>query len=95
VKASWWAYSTTQDYFDVFYTASVTSPSWVLVSANNQATSTTAENTTTVTFTPPTAGTYAVRAQLRYDPNRKVTTPAACQANSGYDDHDDLVFVVQ
>jgi kumamolisin len=95
VKALWWAYSTTQDYFDVFYTASVTSPSWVLISANNLATSTTAENTTTVTFTPPTAGTYAVRAQLRYDAGRKVTTPSACQSNSGYDDHDDLVFVAQ
>jgi len=95
VKASWWAYSTTQDYLDFYYTASVTSPSWVLISANNLATSTTAENTTTVTFTPPTAGTYAVRAQLRYDPGRKVTSPSACQSNSGYDDHDDLVFVVQ
>jgi subtilase family serine protease len=95
VKASWWAYSTTQDYFDLFYTASVTSPSWVLISSNNLATSTTAENTTTATFTPPTAGTYAVRAQLRYHPGRKVTSPSACQANSGYDDHDDLVFVVQ
>jgi kumamolisin len=95
VKASWWAYSTRQDYFDLFYTASVTSPSWVLISANNLATSTTAENTTTATFTPPTAGTYAVRAQVRYDPGRKVTSPSACQANSGYDDHDDLVFVVQ
>jgi subtilase family serine protease len=95
VKASWWAYSTTQDYFDLYYTASVTSPSWVLISANNLATSTTAENTTTVTFTPPAAGTYAVRAQERYDPGRKVTSPSACQANSGYDDHDDLVFTVQ
>jgi subtilase family serine protease len=95
IKASWWAYSTTQDYFDLYYTASVTSPSWVLISANNLATSTTSENTTTVTFTPPTAGTYAVRAQLRYHPGRKVTSPSACQANSGYDDHDDLVFVVQ
>ena len=95
IKASWWAYSTTQDYFDLFYTASVTSPSWVRISANNLATSTTSENTTTVTFTPPTAGTYAVRAQLRYDPGRKVTSPSACQSNSGYDDHDDLVFVVQ
>jgi subtilase family serine protease len=95
VKASWWAYSKSTDYLDVFYTASVTSPSWVLISANNLATSTTAENTTTVTFTPPTAGTYAVRVQERYDPGRKVTSPSACQANSGYDDHDDLVFVVQ
>jgi kumamolisin len=95
IKASWWAYSKTQDYFDLFYTASVTSPSWVLISANNLATSTTSENTTTVTFTPPTAGTYAVRAQERYDPGRKVTSPSACQSNSGYDDHDDLVFVVQ
>jgi kumamolisin len=95
ITASWWAYSTTTDYFDLFYTASVTSPSWVLISANNLATSTTSENTTTVTFTPPTAGTYAVRAQERYDAGRKVTSPSACQANSGYDDHDDLVFVVQ
>ncbi|MFY9644142.1 MAG: S53 family serine peptidase [Terriglobales bacterium] len=95
IKASWWAYSTTQDYFDLYYTASVTSPSWVLISANNLATSTTSENTTTVTFTPPAAGTYAVRAQVRYDPGRKVTSPSACQSNSGYDDHDDLVFVVQ
>jgi kumamolisin len=95
ITASWWAYSTTQDYFDLYYTASVTSPSWVLISANNLATSTTAENTTKATFTPPTAGTYAVRAQLRYDAGRKVTNPAACQSNSGYDDHDDLVFVVQ
>jgi leucyl aminopeptidase len=95
VTASWWAYSTTQDYLDVFYTASVTSPSWVRISANNRATSTSAENTTSVTFTPPTAGTYAVRVQERYDPNREVTSPSACQSNSGYDDHDDLVFVVQ
>ena len=95
VTASWWAYSTTQDYLDIFYTASVTSPSWVLISANNLATSTTSENTTSVTFTPPTAGTYAVRVQERYDPGRKVTSPSACQSNSGYDDHDDLVFVVQ
>jgi subtilase family serine protease len=95
VTASWWAYSTTQDYLDFYYTASVTSPSWVLISANNLATSTTAENTTSVTFTPPAAGTYAVRVQERYDPNRKVTSPSACQSNSGYDDHDDLVFVVQ
>jgi hypothetical protein len=36
-----------------------------------------------------------VRVQERYDPGSKVTSPAACQANSGYDDHDDLVFVVQ
>jgi len=95
VTASWWAYSTTQDYLDFYYTASVTSPSWVLISANNLATSTSAENTTSVTFTPPTAGTYAVRVQERYDPNKKVTSPSACQSNSGYDDHDDLVFVVQ
>jgi len=95
ITASWWAYSTTTDYFDFFYTASVTSPSWVLISANNQAKSTTSENTTSVTFTPPTAGTYAVRAQLRYKTGSKVTNPSACQSNSGYDDHDDLVFVVQ
>ena len=95
VTASWCAYSTSQDYLDFYYSASVTSPSWVLISANNKATSTTAENTTTVTFTPPAAGTYAVRVQERYDPGSKVTSPAACQANSGYDDHDDLVFVVQ
>jgi subtilase family serine protease len=95
IKTSWWAYSTTTDYFDLFYTASVTNPSWVLISSNNLASSTTSENTTTATFTPPTAGTYAVRAQLRYHTGRKVTSPSACQANSGYDDHDDLVFVVQ
>jgi kumamolisin len=95
ITASWWAYSTTTDYLDFFYTASVTSPSWVTISANNQAKSTTSENTTSVTFTPPTAGTYAVRAQLRYKTGSKVTSPSACQSNSGYDDHDDLVFVVQ
>jgi leucyl aminopeptidase len=95
VTASWWAYSTSTDYLDFFYTASVTSPSWVLISANNKASSTTAENTTAVTFTPPTAGTYAVRVQERYHTGSKVTTPSACQSNSGYDDHDDLVFVVQ
>jgi kumamolisin len=94
VTASVWAWSTTQDYLDLFYTASVTSPSWVLIKSNIAPTKAGAENTLSATFTPPTAGTYAVRAQFRYT-TRKVSSPSACQSNSGYDDHDDLIFAVQ
>jgi kumamolisin len=94
VTASVWAYSTTQDYLDLYYTASVTSPSWVLIKSNILPTTAGAENTLSSTFTPPTSGTYAVRAQFRYATSL-VTSPSACRANSGYDDHDDLVFAVQ
>jgi leucyl aminopeptidase len=93
VKASVWAWSTTQDYLDLYYTTSVTSPSWVLIKSNIAPTTAGAENTLSATFTPPTAGTYAVRAQFRYTTS-KVTSPTACQSNSGYDDHDDLIFAV-
>ena len=94
VTASVWAYSTTQDYLDLYYTASVTSPSWVLIKSNIAPTTAEAVNTLSATFTPPTSGTYAVRAQFRYATSR-VTSPSACQTNSGYDDHDDLIFAVQ
>jgi len=89
VTATVWAYSSySSDHLDLYYSSSVTSPSWVFIKtitptkAGSQALST--------TFTiPSTTGLHAVRAQFRYQ-----GSASSCTTGS-YNDHDDLVFAVQ
>lgn len=78
------------DKLDVYYTSNTTTPSWTLV--GTQACTAAGVKTFTATYTLPagSAGsTQAVRGTFRYN-----GSVSACGTNSGYDDHDDLVFTM-
>ncbi|MGA2965581.1 MAG: S53 family serine peptidase [Terriglobales bacterium] len=89
VTATVWAYSSyTSDHLDLYYTSSVTSPSWTLIKTITPTKA--GSQTLSATFTiPSTAGLHAVRAQFRYN-----GSASSCTTGS-YNDHDDLIFAVQ
>jgi hypothetical protein len=83
-----WCYSSA-DSLDLYYTNNVSSPTWTLI--NTQKCTASGVKTFTAPYTLPSTGTnQAVRATFRYN-----GSASACGTNSGYDDHDDLVFGVQ
>jgi leucyl aminopeptidase len=76
------------DKLDVYYTSNATTPSWTLV--GTQSCTAAGVKTFTATYTLPSGANQAVRGTFRYN-----GSASACGTNSGYDDHDDLVFGVQ
>jgi len=89
VSATVWAWSGfTSDHLDLYYAANASSPSWVLIGTINPTVA--GAQTLSANYTLPSGGaSQAVRANFRYQ-----GSAAACGTNSGYDDHDDLVFAV-
>ena len=86
VTATVYAYSTSSDYLDLYYTATASSPSWTLVGTYKP--SATGITTITANYTLPTGTLQAVRANFRYN-----GSAGSCTTGS-YDDHDDLIFAV-
>ncbi|MET0404559.1 MAG: M20/M25/M40 family metallo-hydrolase [Cystobacter sp.] len=87
VDTTVYAYSTTSDKLDLYYSASATSPSWTLIGTYSP--SGTGTTTISATYTLPAGGVQAIRANFRYQGS------ASSCSSGGYDDHDDLVFTVQ
>jgi hypothetical protein len=89
ISATIWAWSGyTSDHLDLYYTANANSPSWTLIGTINPTTS--GAQTLTKTYTLPAGSLQAIRGVFRY-----TGSPSSCGTNSGYDDHDDLVFATQ
>jgi leucyl aminopeptidase len=92
IEATVYAYSTTEDRLDLYYSASATNPSWKLIGTYSP--SSTGVTTLSATYTLPTSGVQAIRAHFRYaGPDGANSTARVC-GNGGYDDRDDLVFTV-
>ncbi len=88
VSATVWAYSSyTSDHLDLYYTANANSPSWTLISTITPTAA--GAQTLSANYTLPSGTLQAVRAVFRYN-----GSASACGTNSGYDDHDDLIFAV-
>lgn len=88
VDAKVWAYSTKNNFLDIYVTSNTTHPTWKQVATVQP------HQTRTVilssTFTLPNEGmVHAVRANFRYQ-----GSPGVC-TQGDYDDHDDLAFAVQ
>lgn len=87
IDAKVWAFSSTSNYVDFFYSLNPNGPVWTLIGTAQPAMS--GESTVSMTYTLPLVGQVtAIRAQLRYG-----GAPDACNVGS-YNDHDDLVFTV-
>jgi len=88
VSITVWCWGTA-DKMDLYYTTNTATPSWTLI-GTQACTAGAVAKTFTATYTLPTGSTQqAVRATFRYN-----GSASACGTNSGYDDHDDLVFGV-
>lgn len=87
VEATVWAYSTSSDTLDLYYSASASSPSWKLIGSYKP--SSTGATTISATYTLPTGSVQAIRANFRYQ-----GSASTCSSGS-YDDRDDLIFTVQ
>jgi hypothetical protein len=87
IDATVWAWSTgSSDALDLYYAADATSPSWVYITTIVPPSG--GAHTLSATYTLPSGGLQAVRANFRY-----VGSASPCSTGS-YDDHDDLVFAV-
>jgi hypothetical protein len=88
VDATVWAWVTpSSDKLDLYYAANASNPVWTLIGTLTPPGS--GQRVLSATYVLPAGPLQAVRARFRYQ-----GTPAPC-LNSGYDDHDDLVFAVQ
>ncbi|NMO16275.1 M20/M25/M40 family metallo-hydrolase [Pyxidicoccus fallax] len=89
VEATVWAYSTTADKLDLYYTGDATAatPTWTYITTLSPPAK--GAQTLSATYTLPAGAVQAVRARFRYN-----GSPAACGTGS-YNDHDDLVFAAQ
>ncbi|HVD77270.1 MAG TPA: hypothetical protein VNH43_06645, partial [Vicinamibacteria bacterium] len=89
VDATVWAWTTpSADHLDLFFAPDANSPVWSLIATLTPTAA--GARTLSATYTLPSGGTVqAVRANFRYN-----GSAAACGANSGFDDHDDLAFAV-
>ncbi len=84
-----WPGGPTSDHLDLYRAANANSPSWTAVATNITPTSgQTGIQTFTATYTLPSGGLQAVRAQFRYQ-----GTASSCTSGS-FNDRDDLVFAV-
>ncbi|OJH42814.1 M20/M25/M40 family metallo-hydrolase [Cystobacter ferrugineus] len=92
IEATVYAYSTTEDKLDLYYSASATSPSWQLIGTYSP--STTGVTTLSATYTLPASGVQAIRGNFRHAGPSGTTSPARVCSSGGYDDRDDLVFTV-
>lgn len=86
ITATVWAYSTTADALDLYSAADATNPNWVFLSTI--APSATGAQALSTSFTLPTGGLQAIRANFRYQGS------ASSCSTGAYDDHDDLIFAV-
>jgi hypothetical protein len=89
VTATVWAWTTpSSDHLDLYYAPDASNPVWTFIATLTP--STAGANALSANYTVPNGGTsQAVRANFRYQ-----GSAAVCGTNSGYDDHDDLVFAV-
>ncbi|QRK09712.1 M20/M25/M40 family metallo-hydrolase [Archangium violaceum] len=87
VEATVWAYSTTADTLDLYYSASASNPSWKLIGSYKPGSK--GATTISATYTLPTGSLQAIRANFRYN-----GSASTCSTGS-YDDRDDLIFTVQ
>jgi hypothetical protein len=89
VDATVWAWTTpAQDHLDLYFAPDATAPVWTLIATLNP--TVVGAQTLSATYTLPSGGAnQAVRANFRYQ-----GSAAVCGTNSGFDDHDDLVFAV-
>lgn len=92
LEATVYASSLVQDKLDLFYTASVDSPSWTYLGTYTPSRS--GLNTFSVTYTLPAGGVQAIRANFRYAGPTGATSAARVCSSGAYDDRDDLVFPV-
>jgi hypothetical protein len=87
VTATVWAWNTgSSDSLDLYYAANANSPSWVLI--GTIVPSAGGAQAISRTYTLPTGGLQAVRANFRY-----LGSASSCSTGA-YDDHDDLIFAV-
>ncbi|QRK12661.1 hypothetical protein JQX13_23080 [Archangium violaceum] len=93
LEATVYAYSLVQDKLDLYYSASVDSPSWTYL--GTYAPSRSGLNTVSVSYTLPAGSVQAVRANFRFVDSSNTNSPASFCSTGNYDDHDDLVFTVQ
>ena len=85
VTATVWAYGTT-DALDLYSAANATNPTWVFLSTITPPAS--GAQALSTSFTLPTGGLQAIRANFRYQGS------ASSCSTGAYDDHDDLIFAV-
>lgn len=85
ITATVWAYGTT-DALDLYSAADANSPSWVFLSTIKPSAS--GAQTLSTSFTLPSGGLQAIRANFRYQGS------ASSCSTGAYDDHDDLIFAV-
>jgi hypothetical protein len=85
ITATVWAYGTT-DALDLYSAANANSPSWVFLSTITPSAS--GAQTLSTSFTLPSGGLQAIRANFRYQGS------ASSCSTGAYDDHDDLIFAV-
>jgi hypothetical protein len=92
ITASIYAWSSTQDYVDFYYTTNPSNPTWALIGTFSP--SGTGVRTVKTQYTlPSSGGLQAVRVVIRYSGSASTSNPFACPS-SGYDDVDDLAFTV-
>jgi subtilisin family serine protease len=82
-----WVYSSSSNYLDLYYTASVSSPAWVFAGTLRPAA--TGQQVLAATHTLRSGGLHAVRAVFRFNGS------AAICALDSYRDNDDLVFAAE
>jgi hypothetical protein len=89
IDATVWAWTTpSSDHLDLYYASNATSPTWTFIATLTPTAA--GAQTLSATYTLPSGSSLqAVRATFRYQ-----GSASACGTNSGYDDHDDLVFAV-
>jgi hypothetical protein len=89
VEVTVWAFSVTDDFLDLFYTADAANPNWTYITTLTP--SITGAQVLSTTFTlPPGGSLQAVRANFLYQ-----GVPTSCSGGSDtFDDHDDLAFAV-
>jgi aminopeptidase S len=81
-----WAYSAASDALDLYSAANANSPTWVFLSTIKP--SAAGAQTLSTSFTLPSGGLQAIRANFRYGGS------ASSCSTGAYDDHDDLIFAV-
>ncbi|ATB37612.1 hypothetical protein CYFUS_003037 [Cystobacter fuscus] len=93
IEATVYAYSTSADKLDLYYTGDAASPSWTFIGTYSP--SSTGTTTLSATYTLPAGGVQAIRANFRYNGSNDTNSTASICSSGAYDDHDDLVFTVQ
>ncbi|MEK6335429.1 MAG: Calx-beta domain-containing protein [Acidobacteriota bacterium] len=88
IEVTVWVFSAS-DHLDLYYAADASNPNWIYRTTLEPSVAGAQVLSTTYDL-PNGAGLQAVRASFRYG-----GSPSSCGGNSGYDDHDDLIFAVQ